>query len=234
MKSNAPPFRLFDTPQTLHKALAQAVASDLNAAIAAKGFATLMLSGGNTPRPFLQRLRDESVEWSSVRIGLVDERWVLSDDDASNERMVREALLQGAASEATFSGMFMEGVEAEAACEVVGKKIASELMPFDVVVLGMGTDGHTASLFADHPKLKTGLDPESREVCIAMEPETAPHTRMSLTLFAILGAKNCYLHIEGAHKLAVYNEALDGTDESAMPIRALLHRNDFPLQVFYS
>lgn len=234
MKSKEPPFKLFDTPKTLHKALAQIVARNLADAVAEKGFATLMLSGGSTPRPFLHSLGEEPVEWSKVRIGLVDERWVPADDEASNERMVRETLLEGPAREAAFFGMYRGDSDAETACDPVGKTIAEALMPFDVVVLGMGTDGHTASLFPNHPALATGLDPDSEAVCVALQPETAPHMRLSLTLAAILSAKHCYLHIEGAHKLTVYNEALDGSDAEAIPIRAFLHREHFPLEVYYS
>jgi 6-phosphogluconolactonase len=232
MKSSETLFRLFDSTVTLHRALAHHIARDLSEAIAARGIATLMLSGGNTPRPFLAELAKENVEWEKVKIGLVDERWVDPGSGSSNENLVRGELLERGAEAASFFGMYREGQTVEEACASVEATYQKELFPFDVVVLGMGGDGHTASLFPHRPELQHLLnDPV---ICGAAEAPTEPKTRMSLSLHAIASAAHCYLHIEGGEKLAVYEAALDGDDVTAMPIRAVLGHPDIALEVYYT
>lgn len=232
MKSDEPVFHLLDAPATLHERLAARVAIDLSEAIATKGYASLMLSGGNTPKPFLSQLASEPVEWEKVRIGLVDERWVPEEDPASNASLVRMHLLDAGAQAAQFFGMYREGVEADAAIVSVETQLRERLYPFDVVVLGMGNDGHTASLFPHNPMLLQGLDLRNESLLVVMQPADAPHLRMSLTLGAILSATHCYLHIEGPQKLAVYREALAEEDVQEMPIRAVLQHK--AVEVYYS
>ncbi len=234
MKSESEILKLFKAPHELHETLAKRVANDLSDTIKTKGYASLMLSGGSTPRPFLERLSQERLDWAKVRVGLADERWIDPVNDASNEKMVRAALLRDHAAEAAFVKIYRDGMGAEAACGSIANEIQEKLMPFTVVVLGMGLDGHTASLFPRHPKLAEALDPAGNAVCITLEPQSAPYVRISLTLSALLSAKHCYVHIEGAEKLAVLREALAGDDMQQMPIRALLGCDNFAVQVYCS
>jgi len=231
MKSTETVFHVYDSLTTLHQALAYRVAQDLEEAIAARGSASLMLSGGNTPRPFLARLAAESVDWAKVTVGLVDERWVEPESGASNENLVRSELLANGAEAAYFCGMYRAGKSAaEAVAEVEADY--GKCFPFDVVLLGMGGDGHTASLFPGRPELQALLnDPV---LCGAAEAPTDPKERMSLSLHAIASAAHCYLHIEGGAKLAVYEAALEGDDVAIMPVRAVLNRPDIALEVFYA
>lgn len=233
MKSSETVFRLFDSKATLHRVLAHHVAQELTEAIAVKGSASLMLSGGNTPRPFLAELAKENVKWDKVKVGLVDERWVDPASDRSNENLVRTELLGRGAEAASFFGMYREGMSVEAACAEVGAVYKKELFPFDVVILGMGGDGHTASLFPHRPELQHLLnDPV---ICGAAEAPVEPVTRLSLSLYAIASAAHCYLHFEGGEKLAVYEEAVSGgNDVTAMPVRAVLNRPDIALEVYYT
>jgi len=231
MKSTENIFHIYDSLPTLHKMLAYKVARDLEAAIAAKGSASLMLSGGNTPRPFLVQLAAENIDWSRVTVGLVDERWVDPESGASNENLVRSELLANGAGAATFVGMYHSGeTTAEAVAEVEADY--KSLFPFDVVVLGMGGDGHTASLFPGRPELQTLLN--DTVLCGAAEAPVDPKERMSLSLYAIASAAHCYLHIEGGAKLAVYEAALDGDEVDTMPVRAILNHPDIALEVFYA
>jgi 6-phosphogluconolactonase len=232
MKNIDTVFHLLDSSATLQATMAHRVAQDLTEAIAAKGRASLLLSGGNTPRPFLARLARENVDWSNVDVGLVDERWVAPDSGKSNENLVRSELLANGAQAATFYGMYREGMSAEEASGTVAEAYREALYPFDVVVLGMGGDGHTASLFPHRPELKHLLnDPV---ICGAAEAPVEPSQRMSLSLYAIASAAHCYLHIEGGEKLAVYEAVLDGDDVEAMPIRAVLKHPDIALEVYYT
>ncbi len=231
MKSTDPIFHLFDSKTSLHKGLAYAVAKDLEAAVAEKGSASLMLSGGSTPRPFLAQLAKELVTWSKVKVGLVDERWVDPASEQSNENLVRTELLANGAAAAAFFGMYRDGKSADEACAEVEERYRT-FFPFDVVVLGMGPDGHTASLFPERPELEQLLnDPV---LCGTAEAPAEPKTRMSLSLHAIAAAAHCYLHIEGGGKLAVYNEAYGGENVAEMPIRAILNHPDITLEVFYT
>jgi len=232
MKSTDTVFHLLDSPASLHAALAYRVARDLTSAIAQKGWASLMLSGGSTPRPFLAQLATENVAWEQVKIGLVDERWVDPDSGQSNENLVRTELLANGAGAAAFFGMYRQGEGPEEACASVDERYRSELFPFDVVVLGMGGDGHTASLFPHRPELEHLLnDPV---ICGAAEAPVNPAARMSLSLHAIASAAHCYLHIEGGEKLAVYEAALEGDDVAEMPVRAVLSHPQITLEVYYT
>jgi 6-phosphogluconolactonase len=232
MKSSDIAFHVYDSLQTLHSTFAHRVAGDLEKAIAKQGRASLMLSGGNTPRPFLVQLAKEPLAWERVTVGLVDERWIDPESGASNENLVRTELLCKGAEAATFLPMYRDGMGPEEACVEVERQYR-EYFPFDVVVLGMGTDGHTASLFPNRPELDTLLETEA--ICGLCEAPVEPKTRMTLTLHAIARAAHCYLHIEGGAKLAVYEAALEGGDDPrAMPIRAVLNHPDIDLEVFYA
>jgi len=231
MKRSETLFHLYDSPATLHKALAYRVARDLEAAIAQKGSASLMLSGGNTPRPFLAQLAGEVVAWEKVTVGLVDERWVDTASGQSNENLVKAELLERGAGAAAFEGMYREHRSVEAACDAV-EACYRAFFPFDVVVLGMGGDGHTASLFPHCPELETLLG--TTKLCGAAEAPSEPRMRMSLSLHAIASAAHCYLHMEGGEKLAVYEAAVNGDDVAQMPVRAVLNHPDIALEVFYA
>jgi len=232
MKSTETVFHVLDSAASLHAILAYRVARDLTEAIEQKGWASLMFPGGNTPRPFLNRLAEENVEWSKVKVGLVDERWVEPDSGKSNENLVRTELLARGAEAASFFGMFREGMTPEEACTDIEALYRRELFPFDIVVLGMGSDGHTASLFPGRTELKQLLnDPV---LCGVAEAPVDPSVRMSLSLHAIASAKHCYLHIEGGEKLAVYEAALDGDDPTQMPVRAVLNHPDIALEIYYT
>jgi len=222
----------FASSQELAEALSQRIATDLQAAIDAKGSASLLVSGGSTPKPLFRVLCEKDIDWSRVRIGLVDERWVDPAHEESNERLIRNELLQGRAAAAEFVGMYQEGSSAEEAEVSCSEKIEKELSPFTVVVLGMGGDAHTASLFPDNPKLEEAYRLSNPLYCIAIHPQSAPHTRMSLTLPAILSAEHLYLHIEGEEKQKVLEEALRGEDRFAMPIRAVLQQNQKTVEVY--
>jgi len=146
----------------LVEALSRSIADVLSEAVRKKGRASLLVSGGNTPRPLFERLRQMDIEWEKVAVGLCDERWLPSSHKESNEHLVRTELLRDFAGKSTFIGMYdgtQDPQEAEVRCSA---KIKKELYPFDAVVLGMGSDAHTASLFPENDALKKGLDPMYR------------------------------------------------------------------------
>lgn len=233
MTNNHIHFHTFKTTHELIENLSKNISQQLQDSIDKNGKASLLVSGGNTPKPLFEKLSQSDIEWEKVSVGLCDERWVPALHVDSNEKLVKEYLLQENASKARFVGMYHEGLNAQEAEASCSEKM-SALYPFDVVILGMGNDGHTASLFPKNSKLQQAFNEDNDTLCIAIKPDDAPHMRMSLTRAAILSAKHLYLHIEGAQKLSVYEEALNGNDIYAMPIRAILHQNIKNLEVYYS
>ncbi len=223
----------FETQAALLEALSGAIADDLREAIADRGRASLLVSGGSTPKPLFERLRRIDLPWEKVTVGLCDERWVPVDHPDSNARLVKETLLQEQAAKARFAGMYIDGLSAFEAEQPCDQHLQQTLYPFDVIILGMGSDGHTASLFPDNDRLDEAYDLDSKALCIAIEPTTAPHTRMSLTRAAILSAGHLYLHFEGDEKRAVYLSALKGDDMHALPIRSVLQQERTDIKVYY-
>ncbi len=229
---------LFDDNAALAIALAKSVAADLRGAIARRGRARLAVSGGNTPRAFLIELSKQTLDWSRVLVVPVDDRWVAPDHPRSNERLLREMLFQGAAAQAQLLPLRRPTPTPEAALLPVLTQVAHEALPLDVAVLGMGEDGHTASLFPDlgtHCKghREIGLQPSGRAPVLAVRSASVPEPRMTLTLSAIFTAPSLYLHIEGEKK----REVLDGAardPRSMLPIRAVLAGAPVLPQLYWS
>jgi len=224
----------FTRQEELTDSLSQSIASQLQKAIKRNGKASLLVSGGSTPKPLFEKLRQIPLEWDKVSVGLCDERWVSPSHIDSNENFVKKNLLQDKASKARFVGMYNEGSDVTDAQSLCSQKIKEELYPFDVVILGMGSDAHTASLFPENVKLQKAFDLNNKEICIAVEPKDAPHMRMSLTRSAILSAKHLYVHFEGKEKLAVYKEVLRGEDMYSMPIRSVLNQDIKDVEVYFT
>ncbi len=224
----------FDKREELVEELSSRIESQLKEAILTKGKASLIVSGGSTPKPLFERLRRAPIEWDKVTIGLCDERWVPSSHEDSNESFVKRFLLQDKASKAKFAGMYVEGINADEAEGLCSKKLKDSLWPFDVMILGMGTDAHTASLFPNNERLSEAFDENRENICISIKPKTAPHTRMSLSLGAILSSRHLYLHFEGKDKLALYEAAVGGDDRYIMPIRSVLNQNNNDIEVYFA
>lgn len=226
--------RDFEDNEALCQQLAQCIVAALEDALSLRKEATLAVSGGSTPRPLFAALSRSELDWSRVRITQVDERWVPEDNPDSNARLIRETLLQGRAAAACFDSMKVDiddAFSAEAACE---ERLIAFGDAIDVVVLGMGEDGHTASFFPGAENLHDVLDPCGERLCLAVRPPVAPHDRMTLSLAAVLRSRQLYLHITGAKKLAVLQQALADNDAMRLPISAVCQRSDNPLETFYA
>ena len=218
-------------------ALARSVATDLREAIARRGAARLALSGGSTPLRFLQALSREALDWPRVWVLPVDERWLPSVHKRSNERLLREHLLRNAAVGARVLPLFRPVATPERALQSVLTQVALQALPLDVAVLGMGEDGHIASLFPDlglHDKSRRdiGLQPKGRAPLMAVRSAAAPEPRMTLTLSAIYTAPSLYLHIEGDAKRRVLDAAI-ADPRCRLPIRAFVAQAPVPPKVFW-
>ena len=214
--------RSFADKPTLAKELAEAVADHIRTAITERGMAAIAVSGGSTPARFFQALgKTKDVDWSKVIVTLVDERWVDETSNRSNALLVNERMLQGPAAVARFFPLFSGGDEPTA--EAVAKTNASLVdlpLPFAAVVLGMGSDGHTASFFPGGDTLTEALTAPGP--ALAIHAPGAGEARITLTLPYLLNTDGLYLHIEGEEKAVVLDAALSEGPVEDMPIRAVL------------
>jgi len=217
----------------LDEALAASIAGDLDLAIAARGRARLALSGGSTPRGLLTRLGKAHIPWEKVSVTLVDERWVPASHADSNARMVQETLLAGAAGHARFLPLYLDRAHPEAAVDAIEATLAP-LGTIDVLMLGMGGDGHFASLFPGSTALRPGLDPAGDRACIAVDPPAAPHPRMSMTLPRIVDTRRLILHVTGDDKLEVLARAARDGDADTLPIAAVLGLAEPALEIHWA
>lgn len=211
----------FKNPAALAEGLAIKVAGQLNDAIQAQGTATLVVSGGRSPVAFFQSLIKQPLDWSKVVVSLADERWVPVEHADSNAGLLKKHLLQGPAAKARFVGLYNVAANLEDAAEQADRALA-ELPPIDVLILGMGDDGHTASLFPNSPNLAEALNPDNTRRCWPMRAPTVPRQRLSMSRSLLASAKTKVLSISGQGKLNTLNDALGGTDIAALPIRAFL------------
>lgn len=211
----------FRTPVLLAEGLANDVAEQLRAAISARGAATLVVSGGRSPVAFFQNLAKQGLDWSRVTITLADERWVPVEHADSNAGLLKKHLLQGPAAKARFLSLYSAAANLDGAAEQADRLLA-ELPAIDVLVLGMGDDGHTASLFPNSPNLAQALQPDGTRRCWPMLAPSVPHQRLTMSRALLASARYTVLSIAGDSKLHTLSEALAGDDVAGMPIRAFL------------
>jgi 6-phosphogluconolactonase len=202
--------------------LAAAVADALQLAITERGVASLVVSGGKSPISFFKHLSCHSLDWARVAVSLADERWVPVSHTDSNEGLVRARLLQGAAAKARFIGLYQPAETVDASAQLADIALSELPLPIDVLVLGMGEDGHTASLFPNSINLQQALDPTGQLRCLPMRAPSVPHQRLSLTLPVLSNARNTFLLLQGESKIDTLREALAAEDVARMPIRAFL------------
>lgn len=211
-------FNIFENGAALAQALAERVAGALSEAAVSRGHASLAVSGGSTPKAFFKALSAFDIDWSRVAVTLVDERFVPESSDRSNHALVSAGLLQNNAAAAHFIPLYHAGVSAEEAARLATEATADICQPFDVVILGMGGDGHTASFFPGGSNLEMALDPATPRGVITMEAEGAGEPRLTFTFSALQDARLLVLHIETEGKMPVLERALAQGKGSALPI----------------
>lgn len=219
------------TPQ----AMAAHIAGLLNEAIAARGQASLAVSGGRSPVALLEALRTQVLDWARVHIVLVDERVVPHDHTDSNTALVKRHLLQGPAAAAHWTPFFEtpppdgSPIALDALVQSASARLAALPWPLDVAVLGMGEDAHTASLFPGAAGYQHAITTLERLAWVV--PANAAHARISFSLQALLAARERVLPLSGAAKLAVYRRAVQHADP-ALPISLVLTPTQTPTSVW--
>lgn len=222
----------FDSQGKLVDVLSKRIVHDLAFAVETKGYATLVVSGGSTPKNLLRALSNIQFSWEKVRVTLVDERWVEPSNANSNQKLVEDYLLQNYASKASFIPLKNNAMTAKAAqvsLEVALHGLSHEL---DVVVLGMGEDAHTASFFPHSHELEFALN--THDLCCATTTIVEPKERMTLSRSFLLTAKNLILHIEGKAKKEVFQKAVTSDDTLNMPIISMMEQKNPILEVYYA
>jgi 6-phosphogluconolactonase len=221
----------FGSREALYDAAASILVGALTTAVATHGRAGFAATGGTTPAPVYDRLATLTAPWDKITVTLTDERFVPPTDPGSNEGLVRRHLLVGEAAKAQFAPLFFEGVSHEegALKAQAGVEAAA---PFGVVLLGVGPDGHFASLFPGNPVLARGLDLASERSVLAVPPgDPAPDIpRLSLTLAALTRTDLIVLLVTGAAKKTL----LEGDVDPALPVAAILKQDRAKVRILWA
>lgn len=200
----------FSDAQAQAMGLAEQVAADLRLVLERQDTATLCVPGGSTPKRFFGCLSEQVLDWSRVKVVLNDERWVPRFETSSNEALLQQSLLINQASAAQLVSLYREGVTLETGQTHVNEAIQSTL-PIDVCVLGMGEDGHTASLFPGMPGIDQALAQDAQPGVVCALGSAEPRDRISFNLSALLTAGSHYLLVIGQTKRQVIESAVEGT-----------------------
>ncbi len=224
----------FDTPGVAAAALSEQIQGALDSGLSARGAASLVLAGGRTPVPLFHALRQARLDWRRIGVTLTDERWVPDTHPASNAALVREELLTGPAAAARFLPLFDGSDSAAGAVASVWRSLEPLSRPFDAVALGMGEDGHFASLFPGNQALEEALDVGAPPGCVAMRAPTEPRERISLNLAALLQARRVFLFVTGAAKLRLVTEAAQPGAGRDHPVSALLASHAPQAEVYWA
>ncbi|WP_231909705.1 6-phosphogluconolactonase [Cupriavidus nantongensis] len=215
-------------------ALVQAIACEIERTLGVNGHACLAVSRDRSSVPVFAALRQQQLGWDRVRVILADERMVPLNHADSNASSVCDILLRNAAAKAEFLPPvppYCFEIDEIHTSAVVAELNRSYRQP-DIVMLGMGEDGHIASLFADAPELKAALSAEKDPGYLSLSPRAAPHRRVSLNLSALLGARRIILGFSGVWKKQVFDAAaLELTP--VLPVSYLLHQNRTPVDVYW-
>ncbi|KEA62647.1 6-phosphogluconolactonase, eukaryotic type [Marinobacterium lacunae] len=224
----------FDQREALEAALCTRIGERLAESLERRGEAALVVSGGRTPAALFERLSRLPLAWSNVTVTLADERWVDEQHQDSNARTVRTHLLQNHAAQARFLPLVNEADTPHEGQAITEHALTQLPRVIDVVVLGMGEDGHTASFFPHAPELAQALDPKPASDCVAVTPPAAPWHRITLTLPRLLASREIIVHLCGESKLPVLQQALAVGPIAQMPIRAVLRQKKTPVAIYWA
>lgn len=214
--------------------LTQKISDDIHDILTQQAECSLALAGGNTPKPLYQNLSRQMLPWHQVNATLTDERWLEPSNASSNQNMIWHNLIQNQAEEVNFVPLknpYATPELGKAECEAILNQIIPSL---DLVILGMGDDGHFASIFPNMENTQSLLDVTKHQKCEAANPENK-EPRISLSLSYLLTAKHIYLLISGAEKKAIIDTILkEETVLEQYPISTLLMQTNTPVTIYWS
>jgi 6-phosphogluconolactonase len=218
--------------QEASKLAADRIASRLLLDLESQREASIVVSGGSTPQGCFDILAATALPWERVYVVPSDERWVPPGHAASNEKMIRETLLKDRAANAMFQSLYADGSSARDHCATLANELDALPLLYSSVLLGMGEDGHFASLFPDAAKLADGLDIDSISRCLAIETKASPHPRITLTLTTLVRSKEIVLLLFGDAKREILQKAK--LADNAYPVSRLLQQKRAPVHVIWA
>jgi len=224
----------FSDNNSLLQVLTARICDRLRLGIREGGHASMAVSGGNTPEALYRMLSQCSLPWDKIAVSLVDERWVDEDHPDSNARMVRATLIQHKAMFANLVTLKTAHMDAAVAAAELNKLHGGGILPLDLLLLGMGKDGHTASWFPESAGLSLALDANSNLLYSALWPKQSAYARISLTRSAAMAARCRFLYLTGRDKREVLEQAMQPGSEEDLPVRALLHDSSIISEIYYA
>ena len=220
----------FDSRDAASAAVAARIAGLVNAQLARDDAANFIVGGGSTPGTCFEYLSEYELEWEKIQVALSDERWVPNDHNDSNERLVRNSMLKDAASAGDILSIYAADLSVDERCDALQSEKPEK--GFACAMIGMGTDGHFASLFPDADCLEAGLDLNNARFYMPVRTAASPHPRISMTLASLLKSDEILLFFFGEEKLAVYENA--HTVDKTYPITALLEQSKTPVSLYWA
>lgn len=220
----------FATREAASEAAADRLAELLQNRLENQPLASAVVCGGTTPGDCFEALSQCSLDWDRVRISLSDERWLSGDHEDSNEKLIRDSLLVGKAAAAELQPVYAEGVSRAERCDELQDPLPE--LPFSFSLIGMGADGHFASLFPDAENLEFGLAVDSGRLYVPVDTAASRHPRVSMTLAGISRADEIVLLFFGDEKLEIYERAMK--ESNGFPVSRLLRQKRAPVRVFWA
>ena len=216
----------------LAAAVAACILDDLKTAVAARGTASLIVPGGTTPVAVFERLAATPFAWEKVTVIPCDERWVGTEHADSNEGLIRRHLRKGEAAGARIMGLYRPTIAPADAAPEIAATVAALPRPFSSVFLGMGEDGHFASLFPGRKETPAALDPSNKADIMTLAEPAKGHPRIGLTLSALVDCSHVLLAVTGAEKRIVLDRAMNDINADTYPVAALLRQSRTPVDIF--
>jgi 6-phosphogluconolactonase len=229
--NNKPTLILMPNRAELDKVLSEQIYAGLSLAIKQDGYASLAVSGGRTPAAMLTMLGSKALDWEKLQTLLVDERWLRPDHEQSNEKMLRDSLLSGGASQSQYIPLVNDCANADDGQHQTEILLDTLNWPLTIVHLGMGNDGHTASWFHDAPEYPNIMHAHEQH-CIAIHPGAAPYTRISLTPAAVFNSNKIVIQLYGKAKRDILESAL--ARDADYPISLVLHQQQVPVEIYWA
>lgn len=222
----------FETREQASLHVAERMSTALKRQIDSRDSAYMVVSGGTTPAACFSRLASAGINWARVRLFLSDERWVPPEHDDSNEKLVIDSLQSAAAKAASLYRVYSEVTPIERRCQEIEQDLRQLPFPFACVLLGMGVDGHFASLFPDDDAHSSGLEPDGEQLCKPVFTAASPHPRVSLTLSALCRSEEILLLMFGEEKWRTLENAK--RTHEVYPVSRLLSQTRTPVHVFWA
>lgn len=222
----------FATREAASVAVAAHLARALDKALQDSPRATLVVTGGSSPAMCYQTLATTPLGWDRVDLVLSDERWVEPSHPDSNEKMVRETLVTDYAAAASLHPFFLESADIQSRCDMFSDAWRQLTLPTAACLLGMGEDGHIASLFPEVADRRAGTCNDESAICFPVKAAASPHLRISLTLPALLASREIILMFFGERKREVFECAQSANAQ--FPVSGVLQQNEIPVSAFWA